>query len=84
MLFVGTPLNQARAAIVQDLYRLAFIHQLEAGAPRAQEPIGDETLASLLDAMADVLDRTAHQEDAAIVKGLALDAAPRRSAALAR
>src|SRR5436853_40964 len=44
MLFAGTPLNQARAAIVQDLYRLAFVCQLEASradSPYANEPIGD-------------------------------------------
>jgi hypothetical protein len=83
MLFAGTPLNQTRAAIVQDLYRLAFFRQLEASSAdpaSAHVPMGDEAIASLLREVAAVLDRTEHQDDAAILKSLAFDAAPQRSA----
>ena len=83
MLYAGTPLNQARASIVQDLYRLAFVHQLEvssADPQSANEPIGDEIIADLLHEIAEVLDRTEHEEDAAILKSLAYETAPRLSA----
>jgi hypothetical protein len=82
MLFAGTPLNQARAAIVQDLYHLAFVQQLEAtnaDASSACKPIDDAAIARLLREIAEVLDRTEHEEDAAILKSLAVATAPRRS-----
>jgi hypothetical protein len=81
MLFAGTPINQARAGIVQDLYRLAFLHQLEASsldASAANEPIGEDEIVGLLRDIADVLDRTEHREDAAVLMSLASDTAPRR------
>ena len=81
MLFAGTPINQVRAGIVQDLYSLAFLHQLEStsvDSSVATEPIGEDEIVGLLREIAEILDRTEHREDAAVLKSLAVDTAPRR------
>jgi hypothetical protein len=76
MTLPGTPLNETREAMVQDLYRLAFYHQLQASAEQsvskrsADRSLSEAALAEILHEYAAVLQVTDHADDAKLLLGL--------------
>jgi hypothetical protein len=74
MLYTSTPLNTARAAMVQDLYRLAFCRQLvesHPGAPAVVTPSPaqphDDAIDAILEDYAAMLRRIDHDDDAELL-----------------
>jgi hypothetical protein len=84
MIYASTPLTQLRAAMVQDLYQMAFHRQLERAdsgegdSDSASEPLTDAALATLLRDYAAVLEQTDHLDESQLLIGLASETAHHR------
>ena len=76
----STPITQTRAAMVQDLYQMAFFRQLadeESTRSNAPSQLTDESLSDLLREYSAFLARIDHVDDAELLLNLADEAAPR-------